>query len=231
MKISFIPSSKEVEMYVDKPEPAIKSLPEWYKKIQPFDSKNPIFNDNGEIVNRNIKMCMPLFDSFNMGYTQKTWCDIYIENKDGELYYHYAYGPAPLEVRGESQIPIEEDFYSVDFVWKEPWIPKTPKGYSTLYLSPLNHFETTTFSVSAVIDTDRYYHTPFGNNPFFIKKGFYGVIPKGTPMYQMIPFKRDSWESEFLNFDENKTQKNFYKIMEKFWAVYKKNMWVKKDFS
>jgi hypothetical protein len=40
-----------------------------------------------------------------------------------------------------------------------------------------------------------------GNIPFFIKEGFSGVIPKGTPIAQVIPFKRESWTSKCLASD------------------------------
>ena len=35
------------------------------------------------------------------------------------------------------------------------------------------------------------------NFPFFIKEGFTGLIPYGTPIVQIIPFKRDDWKSKF----------------------------------
>ena len=33
----------------------------------------------------------------------------------------------------------------------------------------------------------------WGNVPFFIKSGFEGVIPAGTPIAQLIPIKREKW--------------------------------------
>jgi hypothetical protein len=35
-----------------------------------------------------------------------------------------------------------------------------------------------------------------GSIPFFIKKGFEGIIPAGTPILQIIPFKKDNWTSK-----------------------------------
>jgi hypothetical protein len=37
-----------------------------------------------------------------------------------------------------------------------------------------------------------------------IEKGFEGVIKQGTPLIQVIPFKRESWESEFISHSEGR---------------------------
>ena len=47
-------------------------------------------------------------------------------------------------------------------------------------------------TLSGVVDTDDF---PLSVQfPFFIKKGFSGLIPAGTPIIQAIPFKRDNWK-------------------------------------
>jgi len=33
-----------------------------------------------------------------------------------------------------------------------------------------------------------------GNIPFFLKEDFEGVIPKNTPVAQLLPFKRSEWQ-------------------------------------
>jgi len=34
-----------------------------------------------------------------------------------------------------------------------------------------------------------------GNLPFYIKDGFEGIIHKGTPIAQIIPFRQENWKS------------------------------------
>jgi len=70
-----------------------------------------------------------------------------------------------------------------------------------------------------------------GNYPFFLKKDFEGIIPAGTPMYQMIPVKRDSWQGESMPFDEIEATRMEYNIKRFFYGGYKKLHWVKKDYS
>jgi hypothetical protein len=47
---------------------------------------------------------------------------------------------------------------------------------------------------SGIMDTDMWKHA--GRIPFFIRKDFEGIIPKGTPFAQIIPISRDDWEKE-----------------------------------
>ena len=48
-------------------------------------------------------------------------------------------------------------------------------------------------TLSAVVDSDSILTA--GNIPFHIKQDFTGIIKKGTPIFQILPFKRDNWES------------------------------------
>ena len=48
--------------------------------------------------------------------------------------------------------------------------------------------------MSGIVDNDKV-HLP-GTMPFFVLKGVSGFIPAGTPYAQIIPFKREHWESE-----------------------------------
>ena len=52
-----------------------------------------------------------------------------------------------------------------------------------------------------IVDTDTFDHPV--NFPFQMnEKGFEGVIKAGTPMVQVIPFKRDEWEMQIGSQEE-----------------------------
>ena len=65
----------------------------------------------------------------------------------------------------------------------------------------------------------------------WIKQGFEGVIEKGTPMFQIIPFKREDWKAEFDFYPENKyqtiTDKTFNSTLINH---YIKHIWSRKTF-
>lgn len=237
-KISFIPSSKDVESFLEKPSSAKKEIPSWYKTIKSDYKKNPIFDHEininakfpGNISNTDVKACMPFFDSMTMGYIQKTWCDIYIKNNGENISYTYASGPQIIGSRDIKSINFfKNEFYPFEFFWKSPWIFKTPQKHSVLILNPLNRADLPFFTLSGIIDSDKFYHTKFGNIPFYIKSGFEGLIPSGTPMYQIIPFKRESWSSKAECYNTDVEKRDFLQ-RRVFWDFYKKNFWQKKQY-
>ena len=231
MKIEFIPASKEVELTVEKPEPSKKYIPEWYKKAKTFDQENLSFDEDYNIKNKGIKSCMPFFDALSAGYIQTTWTDIYVEVKNNKIMIATASGPEIVQTRESTNTPIDSLFYPLEFLWKMPWLPKTPKGYSTLVCHPNNRLDLPFISLSGVLDSDKYYHTPFGNFPFYVKNNFSGLIPVGTPMYQLIPIKRDSWQSIKNNFQEDSHTQRYSLMQRHFYGAYKKYFWEKKNYS
>jgi hypothetical protein len=230
MKIEFFPSSKDAELFVPPPVPAKKCIPEWYKKSFPANFNNPQFSENGDFINKSIKQCIPFLDSFLSGYIQNTWCDIYIENSNGQIRYIWARNPQIISSRDEKNIHAFDGFYDLEFVWKEQWLPKLPDGYSMVYTHPFNRYDLPFISLTAIVDSDKYYHSYNGNYPFYIKNNFIGLIPEGTPMYQMIPIKRNNWKSKINKYDEISNKKREFIIKNKFWSGYKQRFWEKKNY-
>jgi hypothetical protein len=71
--------------------------------------------------------------------------------------------------------------------------------------------------------------------PFFVVKGFTGIIPAGTPYAQMIPFRRENWESEIDTSISNqemmtKNQENSMKYRVPDGGVYQKEVWERRTY-
>ena len=70
--------------------------------------------------------------------------------------------------------------------------------------------------------------------PFFIIKGFEGLIPAGPPYAQIIPFKREDWDSDIIIESPNnlhkKNQENSNKYRVKDGGVYKNEVWSKRVY-
>lgn len=234
MEIEFIPSSLEVELFLEKPKPAKAYVPQWYKNIKANNEMS--FNENNQLANLNIKNCMPFLDGLSHGYIQSTWHDIYIKkNDDGKIDYIGANAhlfPQLISKRNEYTPIDSNDLYEKDeFTWSVQWTPKLPKGWSILITSPLNHFDLPFTTTSGIIDADEFFHISSGALPFYLKKGFEGLIPAGTPMYQMIPIKRESWNSVATKFDELSWMKRRALVLNKFTKDYRHRFWKKKTFN
>ena len=69
-----------------------------------------------------------------------------------------------------------------------------------------------------------------GNVPFYIKKGFQGIISQGTPVAQIIPFRQEKWKSkiekDFLKNGQIMKESSLFSIF----GWYKKNYWIKKEY-
>jgi hypothetical protein len=233
-KITFIPESYLVDTNVNLPVPAKRLIPEWYKDSTSFNSGNFLEIIDGKAL-KTMKLCMPLFDSLSAGYIQTSWCDIHIERNKDELIYHYSDGPEIIgsrDVREAQKMPTPNGYEFLGTFWNRCWGIKTPKGYSTLITHPFYRNDLPFISTSGIIDTDTY-HLP-GKVSFFIRKDFEGIIKEGTPLFQIIPFKRDNWQIEKENYTEELekiNQRRRHDIFKKFVGRYKNAYWSRKDYN
>lgn len=230
------------------PEASISFMPEWYKDA-PIFTKNKENIKHGQYVNKNglssresyftIKKCMPVFDTLTAGYILKIPSDITVyqskENiNDKEYKTHFAWTPLGavdshniLQIEGYPHFEVHTKALP-KFI--NPWIIKTPPGYSCLFTTPMHRGLPFTI-IPGIVDTDTYEHPV--NLPFQMnEKGFEGVLEAGSPMVQVIPFKRDEFTSEVYKTDKEYKEKYKDSTINtvKFEESYKKNFWSKKIF-
>lgn len=231
-KIVFTPTIKDADILVPSPKSAKHYIPEWFKNIPGINTKNIDVNTVGR-PNVNVKNCIPFLDGLTSGYIQETWTDIFIKEDDGDIDYYFSHqsDPTPMSHRENSSYPPNEFYYEHEFVWKQPWIPKLPDGYSYIFTHPLGRIDLPFVTISAVVDGDKLHYSNNPIVPFYIKKGFTGVIPSGTPMYQFIPFKRDAWNSSVEEFKEEEIKKSIHNLRKNFVGSYKNRYWQKKEYN
>jgi len=233
-KIEFYTETKEIYDSIPHPMPASKFIPKWFKNLQP-----DLENDS------TIKRCMPFLDSLTAGYIIPLWQDIYFNTghkEDGTPFINYSWSVSlipnadPLSNHSYDQIEGSDisktplGRYPIKF--NNPWVIKTPPGYSCLFVNPLNHYNEDFELISAIVDTDTY--TSNIDFPFvFLNDNFNDIVPRGTPLVQVIPFKRETWKSSVGA--ENKIQtQNRLNVSTKLRTVFKKGyrrfFWHKKTF-
>jgi hypothetical protein len=222
------------------PKPASKDLPEWYRETLSYrdSEKKPLPTGTASST---IKKCIPIFDALTSGYLLYSHCDVYVKKEtlaDGRKVYVYQYtdGPA-IEIHESWQAnkypEIMLDNYTKEVQdipkWMNPWVIKTPPGYSCIITQPVHRKSVFTI-FTGIVDTDNYASSI--NFPFVFKDlNFEGIIPAGTPIAQVIPFKRDSWKLEFGNKKDVEEHLNILKyIHSKFFDAYKNKYWNKKEY-
>ena len=184
------------------PEPASKNIPEWYKYLGSYIKGKKAPDGSGETT-ATIKKCMPVFDAINSGYIIKTPVDIYVsqkpnpkKNEQPDTIPHYEWaGFGMLKFHPVEQAPNypNPNGYPQSYPkWMNPWAIETPKGYSSIFVQPW-HRDSVFTILPGIVDTDTY--TAPVNFPFFLNDMYWqGLIPAGTPIAQVIPFKRDKWK-------------------------------------
>jgi hypothetical protein len=222
-KIKFICSEKELLHLLERPYPAMKKLPDWICNTPSYIGGEKGI-DSFSDPNTTIKKCMPVFDAMTAGYHIPLISDTWVElNKEANLTCRWSW--TSIEVvsiqkpEGYSTYPVPNGYHKVAFKWINPWIVKTPPGWSCLFTQPL-HYDDLPFScLPAIVDTDK--HPSPIHLPFFMKKSFTGLIPKGTPLIQVIPFKREEFTSEF-SFDNGFFKRQWTKAHSVFFDRYQK---------
>ena len=225
MKITFTNTSG---IDIEQPQPASKSIPDWYKNIESYISGNKKPNGSGG-TGATVKRCMPVFDAITAGYIITLPADVYVSLKNGEQYFEWSslnlvtFHPIEQAPNHPARKPHAYP------KWMNPWAIKTPKGYSTLFIQPM-HRESVFTILPGIVDTDTY--TSPVNFPMVINDpNFEGLIPKGTPIAQVIPFKRESWSMKIGSDKELKEQQNIsQKLQTRFFDRYKSMYWFRKEY-
>lgn len=236
--IEFIAPESYLKSNPPLPKPIKLNIPEWFKNIPHTHNKFT------------IKGCMPFLDSLTTGYVLGLPQDF--------LLMHNFYEDGVPRSRFEPSIPEQMEGLNINHkkdiqehpvvqvqgsplekknlnlpIHKvlNPWIIKTPPGYSCLFVPILNNGDDRFTPVAGIVDTDTYEN--YINFPIIINGDKYPTLmttfKAGTPYVQVIPFKRDNWKMEIHNLEKDERW-NRLGIVRKFLHNYKTRYWNKKSW-
>ena len=231
----------------DYPTPIKLNIPEWYKKLE------------HSVSVKTIKGCIPFLDTLTSGYLLKIPQDFHVrhnvDSKDNEgkeikdsfqtfgLHdKHQLIIAKAINLNSGIQIHSLKQVEGSPFIEKNknlpfykilnPWKIKTPKGYSCLFVPPLNNSDDRFSIIPGIVDTDTFPNEI--NFPIIINGDKYPVlettIQKGTPYVQIIPFKRENWKMSLKKRKQKEIQNSmiFYDL--KLLHVYREKYWSKKSW-
>ena len=192
-----------------RPVPASSMIPQWWKDMSPYHVA-PANPDGSKVIvenfnsNASAKKCVPMLDVLTTGYIFTLFADVQVRrlDKDFARITWLIEGQSVFEEHGESsRLVVPPPGYSTQvFKYINTWIPQTPPGYSCLVTSPFGYRGLPFHAIPAVVDTDT--STLEIVPPMWIKDDFEGIVEKGTPMFQLTPFKRENWTSSFDTYGE-----------------------------
>lgn len=218
-----------IPTYQDILTPAKNHIPDWYKKI-PKHKDNEIFNTERGF-NFTVKNCVPFLDSLITGYMILLPFDLYVKNDNGSPYVTWKYADFPPEwrdnVADKSLVP--HDHFPREYIWHTSAAITVPKGFSMLLTHPLNRHDLPFTTLNAIVDGGLVMNH-IGNIPFYIKNGFEGIIPQGTPIIQIIPFRQENWLSKKTKNLIKKGYEHNLKTLSVLTGFYKKTFWTRKKY-
>lgn len=226
------------------PTPVKLNIPDWYKKLKHVLGEGT------------AKGCMPFLDTLTTGYILKAPQDLRILHgqeieKEGRIQKSSKQEASinnaglPINInykdRNEIQYPNQVTGWpdlknknqgGVIHKIMNPWVIKTPPGYSCLLLPVLNNNPEKFEAVPGIVDTDTYNQEI--NFPIllsgFEKPPIDFIIKRGTPYVQIIPFKRESWRMKIKKINPDKSLWRTFLYHTKLFNIYKTFYWKKKDY-
>ena len=216
-----------------RPVMANKLIPDWYKEQKPIYQVNN-FSD------LTIKRCIPFLDAMTAGYFLVTTqeCNVTDNGIISTKYNNNFITKHPREQFGK--LTISNNFYQDIYKWNNQYLIKTPNGVSCMILHPNNWNDLPFFTLSGIVDTDTFIN-PI-SFPFLLNKNFNGIIPKNTPVVQIIPFRRENFSielnktltKELINSHKEKSQKyesgRYDQDRNPLGGMYKKQYWKPKNY-
>jgi len=222
--VEFIAMNKEFRQIFDPPVPAATVLPEWYKRMETHIAGMMEISPISGNANRTIKACMPVFDMLTAGYIFTIPAEVFVQKSNGEIpatsWSFDKYSLIDSHISEQfSQFKLGEEFYPHGLKFHNPWIMKTPPGYSTLFCHPGLRDDLPFQMIPAIVDTDK--HPSAVNFPCFFRRDFEGILELGTPIIQAIPFKREDWTHTISHQDDNESEIEWHRAKRKINGRYK----------
>jgi hypothetical protein len=189
----------ELDGILPRPIPAVRGLPDWFKTM-PMKAFSQIMGDDVYTM----KKCPPVIDAMTYGFLMPLVCDLTVE--DGEFSWDRDvpsgiadYSRSPIDFHHASQVAgtpfFDDDRFIIKF--NNFWTIELPSGYSLLVTHPVNRADLPFTTLTGLVDVDRY-SLSFVHFPArWHDTEFNGTLPKGTPVAQCLPIRRECWEEQF----------------------------------
>lgn len=198
---------------IPEPTPMKKHIPEWFKKIPPYLD----FKDPGGFKAMSAKKCLPMLDSMSLGWVIPLQADVHvITNDDMSVFKAHNRDQCPFStVERHSWDQVKSDKWNLrkqdPLKFINYWRIKTKPGWSCLFQTLPNVLTKDFMCLSGVVDTDKYVSEV--NFPaVWLTDNADVTLTAGTPLVQVIPFKRFNNEKAKIRVETKKEQAYFKQL-------------------
>jgi hypothetical protein len=200
----------ELEGLIPPPVAATAGLPGWLRTM-PAQAYSELVSADDDTAKR----CPPFIDAMTFGFLMPLICDVKVENGEFTWDNDLPAGGAvtlprsPIGFHDASQVTgtplFDADRFQIKF--HSLWTIQAPEGYSLLFTHPANRFDLPFTTLTGLVDCDRYHDVPINFPAHWRDADFSGVLPRGTPVAQCIPVRRQSWGAHTAAFSEAEAQR------------------------
>lgn len=191
-----------------RPVPARAALPDWLRRM-PARAASALHTEPV----RTVKQCPPFVDAMAHGFVLPLPCDVHVN--DGRITWDWpipklgaALHPrAPIAFHAPAQL-AGSPFHDPDQVaikFNCFWTVALEPGWSLLALHPINRADLPFRLLSGLVDADRFHDVGILFPAIWTDRSFAGVLPRGTPVAQCVPVRRDPLDLEFAVFEAAET--------------------------
>jgi len=201
--------ARELAEILPPPRPAVEGLPDWFKAM-PQTAFNPIMQEQAQT----LKRCPPFIDAMTSGFLIPLASDVRVMN--GEFSWDMAIPPgpigfleSPISFHDPSQVEGSPFFTGDEYIIKfmNFWTIEAPPDYSLLFTHPVNRVDLPFRTIAGLVDSDQYKDNLVHFPAQWLDPDFSGVLPKGTPVAQCIPVKRDNWTDEIATLTDEQASR------------------------
>lgn len=200
----------ELEGLIMPPTPAAAGLPDWLKTMPQQAFSSVVSGDDDT-----VKRCPAFIDAMTRGFLIPLICDVRVEN--GEFTWDddlppgrtVGFSRSPIGFHDASQVTgtplFDPDRFLIKF--HNLWTIEAPAGYSLFITHPANRLDLPFTTLTGWVDCDRYRDAWIHFPAHWHDESFCGTLPKGTPVAQCIPVRREAWVARTTTFSEADAQR------------------------
>lgn len=162
---------------------------------------------------RTVKHCPPFVDAMTLGFVLPLPCDVHVA--DGRLSWDWPVPKlgAPLHPRAPIAFhaPAQLDgtpFHTPGQVvvkFNLFWTVELEEGWSLFATHPANRPDLPFRLLSGLVDSDRFHDVGILFPAIWTDPSFSGVLPRGMPVAQCIPIRRERLDLQFATLDTHDT--------------------------
>jgi len=190
----------ELEPILPRPIPAVLGLPDWFKTMP-----QKAFSTVLQTEQMTVKKCPPFIDAMTFGFLIPLIADLRARTAccPGTGIFRRArsrnYSRSPIDFHDNNQVTgtpfYEEDRFLIKI--RQFLDLRDAGGLLAAHHPPVQPPRLPFVTLTGLVDADSYCDNFINFPAHWRDTAFNGVLPKGTPVAQCVPVKRDSWTARF----------------------------------